>query len=378
MTNITLVTAIRPRRLSKAFQLEDGVLVKKNGGVLVEGTIEGATVANLRDLSVILTRLTPAQALVHGVSNLPATRLMTRKSFAEAGAPAGATARTNDTFGWATGLGVLMIDYDPSAAGTALTRDALVAALMAAAPGLAGAGMLWWPSASSCIWAGETELRGIKGQRLYLLVAEASDIPRAGKALVQRLWLAGHGQIEVSKSGSKLERTLVDASVWQASRLDFAGGAYCGPGLSQRRGEPFLINPEAPPVNTLTAIPDLTAAEAEAYTVRLGEAKAEAEPDAQVARDEWVDNCVKEMLAPGKADDPDERERVTAIERRALEAGVVYGEFTIQVEFAIVPGFIAPGILHFEFFCWEFRVRFVHGANQHCMVCPGSQEEGAS
>ena len=80
------------------------------------------------------------------------------------------------------------------------------------------------------------------GQRVYVPVADAQDIPRAGAALYARLWLAGHGRFDVSASGALLDRSLIDASVWQPERLDFAGGAQCGPGLEQRREEPKLFN----------------------------------------------------------------------------------------------------------------------------------------
>ena len=98
--------------------------------------------------------------------------------------------------------------------------------------------MLWWPSASSHICDAETgeDLTGLRGQRIYLMVREAGDIPRAGAVLVDRFWAAGHGRIAVSAAGAALERCPVDGSVWQPERLDFAAGAVCGEGLVQRRG----------------------------------------------------------------------------------------------------------------------------------------------
>lgn len=212
---LSIITATKPERLSKGYSLgADGDLIKSPGGNLVQGKVETRNLESLADLAAILQSLTPAQALVYGVPINSAARVMTRKAFAEAGKPAGATTRTNDAFQWPQRSGVMMLDYDPDAGGDPLERDALVQAIRAAAPGLADASLLWWPSASSCIWHKDTELRGIKGQRLYLILQDAADIPRAGKALVDRLWLAGHGYIEISASGAMLERTLVDASVW--------------------------------------------------------------------------------------------------------------------------------------------------------------------
>jgi len=223
---LSIITAIKPTRLSKGFSLgAGGDLLKQAGGHLSQGKVEIRELSTLADLGAILQSLTPAQALVYGAPKNTATKVMTRKAFTDSGKPHGAATRTNDAFAWPQGAGVMMLDYDPAANDDPLDRNSLVQAIRKAAPGLVDAGLLWWPSASSCIWQGEKELRGVKGQRLYMLVQDAADIPRAGQVLVDRLWLAGHGHIEISKSGAMLERTLVDASVWQQSRLDFAGGA---------------------------------------------------------------------------------------------------------------------------------------------------------
>ena len=83
----------------------------------------------------------------------------------------------------------------------------------------------WWASSSSYIYNEEKRLNGLRAQRINFLVKNASDIPRAGKVLLDRLWLHGHGDIVVSKSGQLLEKTTFDGSVWQPCRFDFAAGA---------------------------------------------------------------------------------------------------------------------------------------------------------
>lgn len=330
---LSIITAIKPKRLSKGFSLgANGDLLKSPGGNLVQGKVETRTLATLADLAAILQALTPAQALVCGVPINAAARVMTRRAFAEAGRPEGATTRTNDGFRWPDGGGVLMLDYDPQAAGDPLDRDGLVQAIRTAAPGLADAAMLWWPSASSCIWRGNTELRGVKGQRLYLLVQDAADIPRAGAVLVARLWLAGLGHIEVSKSGAMLERTLVDASVWQPSRLDFAGGAACGAGLEQRRGDPVIIAGSAQPIDSRAAVPDLTPEECDRLGAIKAESKGAAQPEADGIRAEWIEARVQEMVAPADRGDPEAIQAAEGIARRALETGVLAGDFLLHVE----------------------------------------------
>ena len=89
------------------------------------------------------------------------------------------------------------------------------------------------------------------------------SIPRAGQVLFDRLWLAGFGRYEISKSGALLARTVMDATVFQPERLDFCGGAAVGKGLVQRLPEPVLFNGDAPYLDTRAALPDLTAEERE-------------------------------------------------------------------------------------------------------------------
>lgn len=330
---LSIITAIKPDRLSKAFSLgANGDLLKSPGGNLWQGNVETRELVKLADLATTLQSLTPAQALVYGVPINAATRVLTRKAFAEAGKPDDATTRTNDAFRWPDGAGVLMLDYDPPPEAEALDRDTLVQTIRQAAPGLADAAMLWWTSASSCIWNGESELHGIKGQRIYMLIEDASDIPRAGQVLVDRLWLAGYGRIEISKSGALLERTVVDASVWQSSRLDFAGGAACGAGLEQRRGDPVIINGKTDLIDTRIALRDLTPDEREQLATLKAETRGKVQHDAEEIKGHWVEARVQEMAKGTDREDPERVDAARAIARRALETSVLAGDFMVMVD----------------------------------------------
>lgn len=68
-------------------------------------------------------------------------------------------------------------------------------------------------------------------RHLYVWVKDASDIPRYAKVLAARLWLAGYGFYALSSSGSLLDRTIIDTSVFSPEHLDFIGSPILSEGL---------------------------------------------------------------------------------------------------------------------------------------------------
>lgn len=247
--------------------------------------------------------------------------------------PGGATTRTRDRFTWPAGPGIMMLDHDPDGAG--LSREELVALIREAAPGLADTAMLWWPSASSHICDAGTgeDLTGLRGQRLYLMVRDAHDIPRAGAALVNRLWTAGHGWIVPSAAGLTLERSAVDTCVWQPERLDFAAGAVCASGLVQRRGDPVLISGDIRIVDTRTALPDSSDV-VNAATAARRQAKLDEKDSLLSAREVYLDARSQALLSPADRDDAEKQETARAVIRRAVDHAVLAADFPVEVETA--------------------------------------------
>jgi hypothetical protein len=330
---LTLMTAQSAARLSKAFKLlPNGDVEKLAGGQFAAGGCRVVTISDLSGLADILERLTFSHALVYGVPVNGATTVMSRKAFELAGSPSDATTRTKDAFRYPEGAGVMMLDYDPPKGGTALDREGLVDVIRGSVSGLASCEMLWFPSASSCIYNGETPLWAVRGQRIYLLVSNAADIPRAGKVLLDRLWLAGHGHFEVSKSGALLDRTLVDGSVWQANRLDFAGGAHCTAPLRQDRGSPILIAGETSAVDTATVFADLSLDELDAVRELKLAARQEIAPEVEDAREAWIQTRLEEALTKAERGDREVVEQAEARLRRVLDGGELAGDFVIHVE----------------------------------------------
>ncbi|MBV0892785.1 hypothetical protein KTN05_13110 [Paracoccus sp. Z118] len=293
---VTIVTATRPTILSKRYALNGAGELEKldGGGKLAEGRIQVREVDGLAGLARLLPTLNSAQALIYGVPRDPGARQITTKNLI-AEAPDGTTTRTNDAFGWPEGPGVMMLDYDPEPGKETLSREELIEAIRRVAPSLADHRMLSWLSASSAIYHDERELHGVRGQRIWLAVADASDIPRAGGVLAARFWLAGYGNIRVSSNGSMLERTLVDTAVWQPNRLDFAGGAECAAPLDQRRGHPELIEGAREIVDTKLALADLSVDEQRRVEALKEAARADKKSEASARRAEWVRRRKGEM-----------------------------------------------------------------------------------
>ncbi len=332
---VTRYTSTRPARLSKRFERgADGSLTKRAGGNMSAGTAERLTFNTLAEFAALLPTLTPQQALGYGVSTHAMTNVVTAGAavLAQSG-PIPFIARTPDYLDWPAGPGLMMIDHDP-AEGTRLDCAQLRAALAAICPALGRAPMVWRPSASSCIYdANGTELRGIGGQRLYIAVQDATDIPRAGKVLFDRLWLNEAGYYELSKSGAFLVRSLVDPSVWQSNRLDFAGGADCGPGLVQRLPDPQMFNANAVYLDTRQHLPDLTPDERVQLDALRAQMKEPLRKKAAAIQEAWI----QERVAAGLAKLP-EIERAGArahferVYRQAAEGGDLNGDFVLTVK----------------------------------------------
>ena len=331
--SFTRFTARSSARLSKHFSLVGNVLDKQGGGNMTDGIAERLTLT-LADFAALLPTLKPNQATSYGIAGYDAARVVVADAVSTSGGDRPVIARTRDYFSWPVGPGLMMLDYDAPADGDALTMNQLRDALALTCLPLDSAPAIWRPSASSCIHVkGGAELRGIAGQRLYIPVIDASDLSRAGQVLFDRLWLAGYGRYELSKSGAFLARSPIDANVFQPERLDFCGGASLGTGLEQRLPEPIIFNPDAPYLDTRAALPDLTADERARLTTMQDAAKsAMTERQAEV-REQWVIERVGERLAtmPEPAQET-ARPRLEAVYRQAVDGGWLAPGFELTVK----------------------------------------------
>lgn len=257
----SLIQSYVPNTLTKTISLQDNKIQKKPVAHLTSGKSKTIRVTNINVFGKIIKRLRKNQALVFGITESYEADLVTKHEWDKLGNPKNPIARSKESFYWGGSGGFLLIDYDPQQGSKALSSLELIGLIKNVIPEIDDMAYLWWVSSSSCIHNVSTgeELSGVEGQRLYIAVKEAVDIPRAGKALFDRLWLSGNGWYEVSRSGALLERSIIDASVWQPNKLDFAAGADCVEPLIQKRGEPQVHTGKV--MDSLSLIPDLNEVE---------------------------------------------------------------------------------------------------------------------
>lgn len=327
---ITLFTAYNPTRLSKHFELKNGELIKESGGMLYEGEAERLTLLSITDFAELLTGLGPNRALTYGVNGHDFARVVTKGNVqaAEKDSPLPVIARDREHMTWPEGPGIFLGDYDTPDVGESLSPDALLSLLYTVCPDMASAPHLHRPSASSCIVNMDTveELRGICGQRVYVHVEDASDLPRAGQNLFDRLWLAGKGRIQISASGGMLLRAPIDASVFQPERLDFAGGAECVAPLRQQLPAPKVFNPDAAALDTRAALPDLTKNETTQLLNLQTRAKKACAVQAAAVRKTWLEGRLTELA---KRHPKTSKARLREVLKQAVEGCMLGPEFVL-------------------------------------------------
>lgn len=260
----------------------------------------------------------------------------------------GAVARTKEHFTAPEGSGWMLFDYDAPKEGAALASpEALMAEVAKAWPAVVGAPAVGYYSSSSFIEdtrAGKA-VTGIAGMHLWVQIADASDMPRAGEVLHQRLWLAGMGHIEVSKAGSLLERALLDQAVHSPERLVFAAEPVCRDGYERLNPGLVIINSDAAPVDTRSTL-TVTAAESERYreAVALAKKRQDVTSAAVAQREQWA----KERVA---ADHPDAATEVRANMARSYLHSLASGALAADLLVTLADGervSVADLLLHRE------------------------------
>lgn len=315
--------------LTKGYSLDqDDRIVTATSAALYDGRAERVRCDCLDDFLDLRDGLKPNEAFVYGVTQAESVGVTTQKNLREYPAKhAGKIARDSASFTFQAGVpGVLMLDHDVDHLAITYDCDTLRAELLRAVPELAGAPMGWAPSASSCISNAKTgvELHLLRGQRLYIVVLDGSDIPRIGRLIYERLWIYGLGKYIVSKAGSLLDRNLFDSSAWQGERIDFAAGADCTPPLVQDISARAVWNGTAPPWDSRALLPELTAAQVTAAAENRRQAQAAVMGEATTKRTAYIESRAVARAASDGISIEEARRRVRAeVELRHLPADFV-------------------------------------------------------
>ncbi|PKN28128.1 MAG: hypothetical protein CVU65_00165 [Deltaproteobacteria bacterium HGW-Deltaproteobacteria-22] len=323
---ISVFTSHEPPRLTKSITLENDQLVILPGGNLWNGEVKRVEADFPHGFIELLIQLLINQACGYGVPNVDEAHVTTRENVGP-----GDLARIRENFRFLAGLAIMMIDFDIRPGTMPLTREELVGLLVSVCPEIADCALVVTDSASTFIVNEKTGevLKGEGGKRVYLVAKNGQDIPRAGQLLFDRLVLAGHGYIQVTKAGTMLLRTSIDGSVWQPERLDFAAGAACGKGLVQLRPAPTVKDGSV--LDTVTALTALTPEEDERLKEIVAALKADAQDEADAVRAAWIEDRIqKDGQRAGRPQSPEEAQHMRDRLGVAAATHVLPDEFVLH------------------------------------------------
>lgn len=325
MWSYTEITGTIPQRLTKIIGLTpEGDLRKESAANLTSGTCRRLEVADLQEFSDHLDRLTSANALVFGISTERQATLCTNDN-TEA-LSQGAIARTRENFSFPKGSGIMMLDHDGLPDGS-LTLDEFRMRLLKAVPVLATASMLGRPSASAgCMHPDGHLLTPLNRHRLYIPVKDASLIPEAGKALAQLLWATpGDGWIEIGKAGQALARCLVDTSVWQPERLDFAGPPVLVDGVTRPKVDSVIFGQQDGLFDLRLLIASLTNELIKKAEAAQNAAKIQTKPQCAEQAKAWAEQKAPELAKKRNLS----VEQAKTILQRASQHYVLMGDYEL-------------------------------------------------
>lgn len=327
----TIIKSTNPTRLTKRYALDaDGKLQRGAGGAVVSGHARHASASGLRDLIAQIDALALDEAVAWGLSSRDGVGIVTKEALRNA-PDLDAIARDSSHFAFPAGPGVMMLDHDPPDDGSVrLTAEELRSALVSAVPALADAPLAIRPSASSGIRraADGVVLKGLHGWRTYVLVTDATAIPEAGARLVTLLQAAGYAWVKISASGSSLDRTLIDASVWRPEHLDFCVRAELGPGLERIEHPPMLANEAAPPLDLARITVTGDQAQAAAAATRAARNDPDTQRRASSQRAVWAIAKGKRIAERSGRPPEEEAQRLIA----CVEGGELPGTYVLYTE----------------------------------------------
>lgn len=331
---VCVVTSEAPAILTKTRKLDPktGAIISEAGGHLVRGTAENIIFNSMKEFAQFLDSAKTNQALIAATHTgaHDSVRVYSTKEYEKAGKPANAITRTNDNFRRSSEHnGILTLDCDDKR----LSKEQFLNAVRSVIP-LDELAYVYTTSSSSWLYVNDELKDGVKGQRLYIAVDNASLIKEAGEALYDRLWLADHGKYEVSKSGALLDRCIIDKAMFDGgARLDFVGGSHCVEPVTQKRppaeyneGRLLVVEKELKPIPQ-------TGAERSRLEAKKQLARAEKADEVKAAKSAYCEAKGLENLAKQGNVNPtaEQLEQAKSNVLKALEGDDLTGEFVITL-----------------------------------------------
>jgi hypothetical protein len=170
-------------------------------------------------------------------------------------------------------------------------------ALRRVLPELATTARIMRRSTSSCIRHAVTgeQFPGSDGLHIYILVKDGTDAKRFLYDLHNRCWHAGFGWHVVSKSGSLLERSLIDRMVYGAERLVFEAPPKVEAPLEQDRAARAAVAHDGSILDTHEACPPLSPTETAALKQALSASAAAMAPECAAVRAQYIADRGEEL-----------------------------------------------------------------------------------
>lgn len=294
------VTYLRPTDNGKvkSFAYDNGSLSKTLDNGAHQFTYTVVDFADLREFKEFLTdTVEPGHALMFSnpKNNIDEGFLLASSmvdEFAEKFPNDNCIAATKAHMAWNRGAGILMLDLDelPNHS-TVADIPKIMQPIFDACPALADYQYVTASSSSALIWSKDENkyLRGLTGLHVYFVIDRGQDAKRCGDILFDRLVLSGRELVKISKAGRQMKRTDIDNAVWQATRLDFAGGSIMKTDNIDQHRDVQIWNPtKGWLVETARVFVDLTAKERKQVERIWKDAIADSLDEAARVREDWI------------------------------------------------------------------------------------------
>ncbi len=350
MIEVVTFTKTGGGALTKRISLDADGRLRSDGSacIMAAGHARRTQFSSMADFAAHIASLNPYEAVTLGRLNadLPDMVLLTTNAKLNGSDPA-VIARTSAFIGRQKAeLALLLLDFDskgmPEATRHRLGEEGGFArALEQIVPGLSEAGCVQRSSTSAGLSRADTgeKLAGSDGLHLFLLIADGADAERALRALHDRCWLHGFGWLMVGAAGQLLERSIVDRMVGPAERLVFEGAPVLEPPLVQDAASRCPKVREGVPLDTKTAIPELSIPD----RTRLARLKTEAlrplESECRKARSNFITRQTERLTNCGVMPEVAQR----AIER--LTCGVLLSDVILPFDLPEFAGCTVADVL---------------------------------